>query len=134
MLPEFNAPEVLTYSMESIISEKFDSIITRMELSGRMKDFSNKFWAVQKCMVLFLYPKRKSRKRDCAMKTETYSEKKTNIKKRVNIEKRANKRDETEIIEALVWVLELDEPELKIIVDAAEEQGLHLLFKSFNGL
>ena len=62
------------------------------------------------------------------MKTETYSEKKTNIKKRVN------KRDETEIIEALVWILELDEPELKIIVDAAEEQGLHLLFKSFNGL
>lgn len=39
LLPEFNAPEVLTYSMESIISEKFDAIITRMELSGRMKDF-----------------------------------------------------------------------------------------------
>ena len=39
LLSEFKAPEVLTYSMESIISEKFDAIITRMELSGRMKDF-----------------------------------------------------------------------------------------------
>lgn len=62
------------------------------------------------------------------MKTETFSEKKTNR------EKRTNKRDETEIVEALVWILELDEPEMKIIVDVAEEQGLYLLFKSFNSL
>lgn len=39
LLPDFNSPKVLTYSLESIISEKFDAIITRMELSGRMKDF-----------------------------------------------------------------------------------------------
>jgi predicted nucleotidyltransferase component of viral defense system len=39
ILPEFEKPEVLTYSFESIIAEKFDAIISRMELTGRMKDF-----------------------------------------------------------------------------------------------
>jgi len=32
-------PEVLTYSIESTIAEKFDAILQRFELTGRMKDF-----------------------------------------------------------------------------------------------
>ncbi len=39
LLPDFEQPEVLTYSLESIIAEKFDAIISRMELTSRMKDF-----------------------------------------------------------------------------------------------
>lgn len=39
LLPEFEKPEVLTYSLESTIAEKVDAIITLMELTGRMKDF-----------------------------------------------------------------------------------------------
>jgi predicted nucleotidyltransferase component of viral defense system len=35
----FDAPEVLTYSLESTIAEKFDAILSRMELTSRMKDF-----------------------------------------------------------------------------------------------
>ncbi len=38
-LPDFEAPEVHTYSLESTISEKFDAILQRFELTGRMKDF-----------------------------------------------------------------------------------------------
>ena len=38
-LPEFEAPEVNTYSVESTIAEKFDAILQRFELTGRMKDF-----------------------------------------------------------------------------------------------
>ena len=38
-LPEFKAPEVYTYSLESTIAEKFDSILKRMEGTSRMKDF-----------------------------------------------------------------------------------------------
>lgn len=32
-------PDILTYSLESTISEKFDAILQRFELTGRMKDF-----------------------------------------------------------------------------------------------
>ena len=32
-------PEILTYSLESTIAEKFDAILQRFELTGRMKDF-----------------------------------------------------------------------------------------------
>jgi predicted nucleotidyltransferase component of viral defense system len=39
LLPEFNSPEVLTYSLESTIAEKWDAIIDRMEFNSRMKDF-----------------------------------------------------------------------------------------------
>ncbi|MDY0234757.1 MAG: nucleotidyl transferase AbiEii/AbiGii toxin family protein [Gudongella sp.] len=39
LLPEFDKPTLLTYSLESIIAEKLDSIISLMEASGRMKDF-----------------------------------------------------------------------------------------------
>ena len=39
ILDEFSKPTILTYSFESIISEKLDAIIRFMEATGRMKDF-----------------------------------------------------------------------------------------------
>jgi len=39
LLPGFESPQVLTYSLESTIAEKFDAMLSRMELTGRMKDF-----------------------------------------------------------------------------------------------
>ncbi|WP_018211854.1 nucleotidyl transferase AbiEii/AbiGii toxin family protein [Desulfitobacterium hafniense] len=38
-LPDFEVPEIYTYSLESTIAEKFDAILQRYELTGRMKDF-----------------------------------------------------------------------------------------------
>ena len=38
-LSEFMSPEIFTYSLESTISEKFDAILQRLELTSRMKDF-----------------------------------------------------------------------------------------------
>jgi len=38
-LPDFEVPEIMTYSLESTIAEKFDAILQRYELTGRMKDF-----------------------------------------------------------------------------------------------
>ncbi len=38
-LPDFESPIIKTYSLESTISEKFDAILQRFELTGRMKDF-----------------------------------------------------------------------------------------------
>ena len=38
-LDSFEKPEILTYSLESTIAEKFDAILQRFELTGRMKDF-----------------------------------------------------------------------------------------------
>jgi predicted nucleotidyltransferase component of viral defense system len=38
-LDGFKEPEVLTYSLESTIAEKWDAIISLMELSSRMKDY-----------------------------------------------------------------------------------------------
>ena len=38
-LPDFEAPVIFTYSLESTIAEKFDAILQRFELTGRMKDF-----------------------------------------------------------------------------------------------
>ena len=38
-LPDFGAPVIMTYSLESTIAEKFDAILQRFELTGRMKDF-----------------------------------------------------------------------------------------------
>lgn len=37
-LEGFDVPEVLTYSLESTISEKFDALLQRLELTSRMKD------------------------------------------------------------------------------------------------
>ena len=39
LLPEFQKPKVLTYSLESTVAEKLDAIISLMEATGRMKDF-----------------------------------------------------------------------------------------------
>ena len=38
-LPDFEAPVIMTYSLESTIAEKFDAILQRFELTGRIKDF-----------------------------------------------------------------------------------------------
>lgn len=38
-LSDFEAPVIMTYSLESTIAEKFDAILQRYELTGRMKDF-----------------------------------------------------------------------------------------------
>lgn len=38
-LDGYEKPEILTYSLESTIAEKFDAILQRLELTGRMKDF-----------------------------------------------------------------------------------------------
>jgi predicted nucleotidyltransferase component of viral defense system len=37
-LEGFDVPEVLTYSLESTIAEKFDALLQRLELTSRMKD------------------------------------------------------------------------------------------------
>jgi len=44
ILDEFKKPEILTYSLESTISEKLDAIIRFMEATGRMKDFYDIFY------------------------------------------------------------------------------------------
>lgn len=38
-LPDFEAPVIKTYSLESTIAEKLDAILQRFELTSRMKDF-----------------------------------------------------------------------------------------------
>ena len=38
-LEGYTQPTILTYSLESTIAEKFDAILQRFELTGRMKDF-----------------------------------------------------------------------------------------------
>ena len=38
-LPDFETPIIKTYSLERTIAEKFDAILQRFELTGRMKDF-----------------------------------------------------------------------------------------------
>jgi len=38
-LDGYDKPKILTYSLESTVAEKFDAIIQRFELTGRMKDF-----------------------------------------------------------------------------------------------
>ena len=37
-LDGFDSPEIMTYSLESTIAEKFDALLQRMELTSRMKD------------------------------------------------------------------------------------------------
>lgn len=43
-LDQFEEPVVLTYSLESIVAEKLDAIISRMELNSRMKDFYDLYY------------------------------------------------------------------------------------------
>lgn len=38
-LPDFAAPKVVTYSLETVVAEKLDAILDLMELSSRMKDY-----------------------------------------------------------------------------------------------
>lgn len=47
-LPDFELPEVHTYSLESTIAEKFDAILQRYELTGRMKDFYDIYYLAQR--------------------------------------------------------------------------------------
>lgn len=46
-LDDFNAPEIMTYSLESTIAEKLDAILQRFELTGRMKDFYDIYYLSQ---------------------------------------------------------------------------------------
>lgn len=46
-LENFEAPEIMTYSLESTIAEKFDAILQRFELTGRMKDFYDIYYLSQ---------------------------------------------------------------------------------------
>ena len=46
-LDGFDAPEVLTYSLESTVAEKLDAILQRFELTGRMKDFYDIYYLAQ---------------------------------------------------------------------------------------
>ncbi|MEX2461119.1 MAG: nucleotidyl transferase AbiEii/AbiGii toxin family protein [Paenibacillaceae bacterium] len=39
LLSGFEKPEILTYSLESVIAEKFDAILSRMNHTSRMKNF-----------------------------------------------------------------------------------------------
>lgn len=47
-LDGYDKPEILTYSLESTIAEKFDAILQRFELTGRMKDFYDIYYLSQK--------------------------------------------------------------------------------------
>lgn len=46
-LESFEAPEIMTYSLESTIAEKLDAILQRLELTGRMKDFYDIYYLSQ---------------------------------------------------------------------------------------
>ncbi len=46
-LDGFDAPEIMTYSLESTIAEKLDAILQRFELTGRMKDFYDIYYLSQ---------------------------------------------------------------------------------------
>lgn len=46
-LDGYEKPVILTYSLESTIAEKFDAILQRFELTGRMKDFYDIYYLSQ---------------------------------------------------------------------------------------
>nr|AGS53535.1 hypothetical protein [uncultured bacterium contig00062] len=46
-LEGYDAPQVYTYSLESTIAEKIDTILQRLELTGRMKDFYDIYYLAQ---------------------------------------------------------------------------------------
>lgn len=46
-LDDFDAPKIMTYSLESTIAEKLDAILQRFELTGRMKDFYDIYYLSQ---------------------------------------------------------------------------------------
>ncbi len=43
-LDEFDNPQINTYSLESTIAEKFDAILSRLEMTSRMKDFYDVYY------------------------------------------------------------------------------------------
>lgn len=43
-LPDFEAPQIYTYSLESTLAEKFDAILKRMMATSRMKDFYDLYY------------------------------------------------------------------------------------------
>lgn len=47
-LPDFDAPMVNTYSIETTIAEKFDAILSLMEFSSRMKDYYDIYYLADK--------------------------------------------------------------------------------------
>lgn len=47
-LPDFEKPVIKTYSLESTIAEKFDAILQRFELTGRMKDFYDIYYLARR--------------------------------------------------------------------------------------
>ncbi len=47
-LPDFDAPIVSTYSVETTISEKIDAILSLMEFSSRMKDYYDIYYLANK--------------------------------------------------------------------------------------
>lgn len=46
-LDGYDMPIIMTYSLESTIAEKFDAILQRFELTGRMKDFYDIYYLSQ---------------------------------------------------------------------------------------
>lgn len=46
-LENYEPPEILTYSLESTIAEKFETILQRLELTSRMKDFYDIYYLSQ---------------------------------------------------------------------------------------
>ena len=46
-LEGYDSPEILTYSLESAIAEKFEAMLQRFELTSRMKDFYDIFYLAQ---------------------------------------------------------------------------------------
>lgn len=47
-LPDFNAPIVNTYSIETTVAEKLDAILSLMEFSSRMKDYYDIYYLANK--------------------------------------------------------------------------------------
>ncbi len=47
-LPDFEAPAVNTYSLETTVAEKLDAILSLMEFSSRMKDYYDIYYLAQK--------------------------------------------------------------------------------------
>lgn len=47
-LPEFEAPIINTYSLETVIAEKLDAILSLMEFSSRMKDYYDLYYLANK--------------------------------------------------------------------------------------
>jgi len=47
-LPNFESPEIHTYSLEITIAEKFDAIMQRFELTGRMKNFFDIYYLAKR--------------------------------------------------------------------------------------